>query len=164
MEGYDRVASAADFDAAYTAYVNAYNALRNAIVVYDEFGNIDEDNTTAKVNKAVKEIERLRHEAACWKSNVPDWEGLIAEATKELKVEQARLQSLKTALEYAKANYDKLKEYLLSQDASYVIPVSAADIQSIIGGLTGLLDDLGINVGTLLNAYLVGDDDTNLPE
>ena len=154
MEGYDRVADAANFDAAYTAYVNAYNALRNAIVVYDEFGNIDMTNTTAKVNKAYQEIERLSHEAACYKSDIPDWEGLIAGAQKELKVQEARLQSLKAALEYAKTNYEKLKEYILSQDASYVIPVSVADIQSIVGGLTGLLDDLGINVGDLLSEYL----------
>ena len=149
MEGYDRVADAASFDAAYTAYVNAYNALRNAIVVYDEFGNIDMNNTEAKVNKAYQEIERLSHEAACYKSDVPDWEGLIAEAQKDLKIQEARLQSLKTACEYAKANYEKLKEYILSQDASYVIPVSVADIQSLLKGL-------GINVGDIISAYLPG--------
>ncbi len=147
MEGYDRVASAADFEAAYKAYVQAYKALRDAIVVYDEFGNIDMNNTEAKVNKAMQEIERLSHEAACYKSDVPDWEGLIAEAQKDLKVQEARLQSLKTACEYAKANYEKLKEYILSQDASYVIPVSVADIQSLLKGL-------GIDINALIGTYL----------
>ena len=147
MEGYDRVASAADFEAAYKAYVQAYKALCDAIVVYDEFGNIDMNNTTAKVNKAMQEIERLSHEAACYKSDVPDWEGLIAEAQKDLKVQEARLQSLKTACEYAKANYEKLKEYILSQDASYLIPVSVADIQNLLKGL-------GIDINALIGTYL----------
>ena len=147
MEGYDRVESAADFEAAYKAYVQAYKALRDAIVVYDEFGNIDMNNTEAKVNKAMQEIERLSHEAACYKSDVPDWEGLIAEAQKDLKVQEARLQSLKSALEYAKTNYEKLKEYILSQDASYVIPVSVADIQSLLKGL-------GIDINALIGTYL----------
>ena len=128
----------------YEKYAAAYEALQRAIVVFDEYGNIDPKNTTAEINKAYNEIDRLAHEAACYKSTVPDWDGLISIAENELEVLKNRQKTINQAMKLAKENYDRIREYLLSQDGvTYVIPVSTADIDDAIMNIEYLLRSLG---------------------
>ncbi len=137
-------ATATDIDGLYKAYKDAYEALQRELVVFDEFGNIDPNNTTAKINKAYNKIDRLAHKAATYKSDKPDYEHELNFLQHELEKEQNRLKTLKDGLKVAKENYDRIREYLLSQDGvSYVIPVSTADIDDAIMNIEYLLRSLG---------------------
>jgi len=137
-------ATAADIDALYKAYKDAFEALQRDLVVFDEFGNIDPENNTAKINKAYNKIDRLAHQAATYKSDKPDYDHQINYLQHELEKEQNRLKTYKDALKLAKENYDRIREYLLSQDGvSYVIPVSTADIDDAIMNIEYLLRSLG---------------------
>ena len=137
-------ATATDIEGLYKAYKDAYEALQRDLVVFDEFGNIDPENNTAKINKAYNKIDRLAHQAATYKSDKPDYDHQINYLQHELEKEQNRLKTLKDGLKLAKENYDRIREYLLSQDGvSYVIPVSTADIDDAIMNIEYLLRSLG---------------------
>ena len=140
-------ATATTIEDLYKAYVDAYEALQREIVVFDEFGNVDPDNNTAKVNKAYNKIDRLAHKAATYKSDKPDYDHEINFLQHELEKAQQRQKQLKDALKLAKENYDRIREYLLSQDGvSYVIPVSTADLDDAIMNIEYLLRSLGHTV------------------
>ncbi|MBR5052695.1 MAG: hypothetical protein IKW91_05670, partial [Bacteroidaceae bacterium] len=74
------------------------------------------------IEKLQGEIETLEERIAKFNQGIPQLDIAIAEAEKELKVETARLQGYEEALAYAKANLDKLMEYIKSLDANFVVP------------------------------------------
>ncbi len=150
-EGHD-----ASIKALYDAYKATYKLLRDRIVIFDEFGEVDITNLTPKVNKATKDIADYAFEAADWKDENPRWDVKIEKAENELEVLKNRQKTIDQALKVAKENYDRLREYLLSQDGvSYVIPVSTADIDDVIMNLDYLLRSLG---HTIVDVYAeVGD-------
>ena len=147
LEGFydsNTVSAGDDIKTLYEKYAAAYQALQNKIVVFDEYGNVDLDNNTGEINKAYNKIDRLAHKAATYKSDAPNYEHEINYLQHELEKEQNRLKTLKDGLALAKENYDRIREYLLSQDGvSYVIPVSTADIDDAIMNIEYLLRSLG---------------------
>jgi chromosome segregation ATPase len=68
------------------------------------------------------DIETLEERIAKFNQGIPQLDIAIAEAEKELKVETARLQGYEQALAYAKANLDKILEYIKSLDVNFVVP------------------------------------------
>ena len=75
-----------------------------------------------KIEKAKKNIETYRHKIATFKSGVPAIDIEIADAEADLKIEQHRLAALEQALELAKANMEKVLEYIQTVDANFVLP------------------------------------------
>ena len=74
------------------------------------------------IEKLQGEIETLEERIAKFNQGIPQLDIAIAEAEKDLKVETARLQGYEEALAYAKANLDKLMEYIKSLDVNFVVP------------------------------------------
>jgi hypothetical protein len=135
-----------DWEKTYEKYVASYKALREAIVKYDEDDNI----IGGKVKTALDDIENARYEIATFKSEGPNWDGKISKAENELEVLKNRQKTVDQALKVAKENYDRLREYLLSQDGvSYVIPVSTADIDDAIMNIDYVLRTLGHTVADI---------------
>ena len=128
----------------YKAYKDAYEALCNAIVTFDDLtGEVN----GGKVKACMDKIEDYRHEAACYKSDVPDWDGLISKAQNELDVLKNRQKAVNQNLSLAKENYDRIREYLLSQDGvSYLIPISTADVDDVIMNLNYIVKQFGYTI------------------
>jgi hypothetical protein len=74
----------------------------------------------------------------------------------ELKTMKLALEGVEKAYNLAKINYDKIMEYVQSVGAEFVIPVSAYDINSLLGNTIDLLDNLGIDVGAIVNGMVNG--------
>ena len=130
----------------YEHYKAAYEAALKAIVEYDEFGNIPL-NGAGKVNKCLKKINGLEKDLAEIEDKGINWDRKITEAENELEVLKNRQKTGDQALKMAKENYDRLREYLLSQDGvSYVIPVSTADVDDVLMNLDYILRTLGHTV------------------
>ena len=109
--------AAGDWDALYKAYKNAREAyvtkLKNAI-------KADED----VIDQNAKKI------ADFW-SDVPTINIEITDALADVKIEQHRLEALEQALALAKANMEKILEYVQSQDANFVLLNGYADNTSV---------------------------------
>ena len=73
------------------------------------------------------EIETLEQRIAKFNQGLPQLDIAIAEAEQKVKVETARLEGYKEALAYAKANLDKLMEYLKGLDVNFVVPAIDVD-------------------------------------
>ena len=128
--------AAADWDALYKAYKNAREAyvtkLKNAI-------KADED----VIDQNAKKI------ADFW-SDVPTINIEIADALADVKIEQHRLEALEQALALAKANMEKILEYVQSQDANFVLlngyaNNTAVDADALAAALDAL-KSLGISI------------------
>ena len=74
----------------------------------------------------------------------------------ELKTMKLALEGVEKAYNLAKINYDKIMEYVQSVGAEFVIPVSAYDINSLLGNTINLLDNLGIDVGAIVSGLVGG--------
>jgi len=130
-------------DKLYEKYLEAYTNMRNKIVKYDEYGNV----TGGKVKKCLDNIDKWSHEMACYKSDVPYWDGLISAAQNELDVLKNRQKIVNQNLSVAKENFDRIREYLLSQDGvSYVIPISTADVDDVIMNLNYIVKQFGYTI------------------
>ncbi len=97
-----------------------------------------------KIEKAKKNIETYRHKIATFKSGVPAIDIEIADAEADLKIEQHRLAALEQALELAKANMEKVLEYIQTVDANFVLPEigGTAPVSEIIA----LLKSVGYSI------------------
>ena len=80
----------------------------------------------------------------------------IIDLQAELKTMTLALEGVEKAYNLAKINYEKIMEYVQSVGAEYVIPVSAYDINSLLGSTINLLDNLGIDVGAIVNNLVGG--------
>ena len=128
--------SAGDWDALYKAYKDAreayINDLKNRIKYWE---NVLDTNA--------KKI------ADYW-SEVPAIDIEIADAQANLAIEQHRLWALEDALAYAKANLQKILEYVQSQDFSYVlVNADASNLSFDTTALQTALDvlkNLGISI------------------
>jgi len=128
--------SAADWDALFKAYKDAREAyvqkLKNAI--YDDRQVVDEN---------AKKI------ADYW-SEVPAIDIEIADAEADRAIERHRLEALEQALALAKANMEKILEYVQSQDANFVLlnayaNNTAVDAEALAAALDAL-KSLGISI------------------
>jgi hypothetical protein len=128
--------AAGDWDALYKAYKDAREAyvkkLQNEVIVAK--GIIDDN---------AKKI------ADYW-SEIPAIDIEIADAQANLKIEQHRLDALEQALALAKANMEKILEYVSSQDANFVLLNAYADNAAFdVSALNAALDvlkSLGISI------------------
>ena len=146
-----------DVDALYKAYVATYNNLRKEIVVFDDYDEIDREDNTGTVNKLVNEIDDLKHQAAIYRSEQPDLDLLVKLAEDKLAIELNRQKQLNQALTLAKENYDRIREYLMSQDGvSYIIPISTADVDDVIMNLNYIVKQFGLTIAEVV--ALVADD------
>ena len=151
-------AAATDIADLYEKYLTTYNNLRDAIVTFDDLtGEVN----GGKVKACMDKIEDYRHSAACYKSDVPDWDGLISKAQNELDVLKNRQKAINQNLTLAKENYDRIREYLLSQDGvSYIIPISTADVDDVIMNLNYIVKQFGYTiaeVAAMVSAAIAAD-------
>ena len=109
--GYDQFnkdgKAAGDWDALYKAYKTAREAYVQTLK-----NNIEANTKIIDDNS--------RNIAEYW-SEVPVIDIEIADAAANLQIEEHRLAALEQALTYAKANLEKILEYVQSQDFSYVL-------------------------------------------
>ena len=80
----------------------------------------------------------------------------IIDLQAQLKTMQLALEGVEKAYNLAKINYEKIMEYVQSVGAEFVIPVSAYDINSLLGDTINLLDNLGIDVGAIVSGLVGG--------
>ena len=96
-----------------------------------------------KIEEQTKVIDDNSKAIADYWSEVPVIDIEIAKAEANLAIEKRRLAALEEGLTYAKANMEKVLEYVQSQDANFVLlNLKNADIQTIIG----YLKQLGISI------------------
>jgi hypothetical protein len=74
------------------------------------------------IEELQEEIEANEECIAKFNQGLPQLDIAIAKAERVLRVETARLDGYKEALAYAKANLDRILEYVKSLDANFVIP------------------------------------------
>ena len=140
LEGYDRAEEGDDIATLYGKYRTAYKNLIQAYVV--------------AIKELGVEIDNAKHAIAAYKSEVPDFDGLIVEALKTLEKAQAKLNAIQKAKEQAKINLDKIMEYIRSTDAEFVIPVTVEDMNLLIKSLADSLDKtFGIDLEYLINSF-----------
>lgn len=135
--GYDQFnndgKAAGDWEALFKAYKDA-----RAAYVKSLENQIEADTQAIKDNK--KKI------ADFW-SEIPAIDIEIADAQADLKIQQHRLAALEQALAYAKANMEKVLEYVQSQDANFVLlNADMSDLQTVLD----LLAQLGISIPGLV--------------
>ena len=124
--GYDKFnddgKAAVDWDELYEAYKTA----RKAYV----------ETLKNKIKADTKVIDDNAKKIADFWSEIPAIDIEIAEAEADLKIQQHRLAALEKAIDLAKANMDKILEYVKSQDANFILPemegVGLSDILSIL--------------------------------
>ena len=76
------------------------------------------------IEELQEEIEANEECIAKFNQGLPQLDIAIAKAERVLRVETARLEGYKEALDYAKANLDRILEYVKSLDANFVIPTA----------------------------------------
>lgn len=124
--------AAADWDALYKAYKNAREAYINKL--------------KALIEAQKEVIDQNSKNIADYYSEVPAIDIEIAEATANLRIEKHRLEALEQALALAKANMEKILEYVQSQDANFVLlnaysdktDVDASALQAALQALKSL--------------------------
>ena len=121
--------AAGDWDALYKAYKDAREAYVQTLK-----NKIEAQKTIIDTNK--KKI------ADYW-SEVPAIDIEIADAEANLVIEKRRLAALEEGIAYAKANMERVLEYVQSQDANFVLlNAQTSDLTTIIN----LLKQLGISI------------------
>lgn len=138
--GYDQFNNAgkgaADWDALYKAYKEAREAYVNKI--------------KAQIKEQTEIIDTYSKKIADYWSEIPTIDIEIADAQANLVIEQHRLTALEQALALAKANMEKILEYVQSQDANFVLlnayaNNTAVDAEALAAALEAL-KSLGISI------------------
>ncbi len=138
--GYDEFSkegkAAADWDALFKAYKDAREAYVNSLKAQIEFHK--------------KLIDQNAKNIADYWSEVPAIDIEIAEAEADLAIQKHRLVALEEALALAKANMEKILEYVQSQDANFVLlnayaNNTAVDAEALAAALDAL-KSLGISI------------------
>jgi hypothetical protein len=138
--GYDQFNNAgkgaADWDALYKAYKEAREAYVNKI--------------KAQIKEQTEIIDTYSKKIADYWSEIPTIDIEIADAQANLVIEQHRLTALEQALALAKANMEKILEYVQSQDANFVLlnayaNNTAVDAEALAAALDAL-KSLGISI------------------
>ena len=109
--------AAADWDALFKAYKEAREAYVKSL--------------EAAIEKEKASIDDNSKKLADFWSEVPVIDIEIADAEADLKIQQHRLNALENALALAKANMEKILEYVQSQDANFVLLNAYADNTSV---------------------------------
>ncbi len=128
--------AAADWDALYKAYKDAREAYVNKI--------------KAQIKEQTEIIDTNAKKIADYWSEIPTIDIEIADAQANLVIEQHRLTALEQALALAKANMEKILEYVQSQDANFVLlnayaNNTAVDAEALAAALEAL-KSLGISI------------------
>ena len=128
--------SAADWDALYKAYKDAREAYVQTL--------------KNKIKADTQVIDDYSKKIADYWSEVPAIDIEIADALANFNIEKHRLNALEEALAYAKANMEKILEYVQSQDFSFVLlNADASNINVDAQALQAALDalkSLGISI------------------
>ena len=132
----DKGKSAADWDALFKAYKDARQAYVDALY--------------ADIDAQEKRIDANAKKIADFWSDVPTIDIEIADAEANLTIETHRLWALEQALALAKANMEKILEYVQSQDSNFVLlnayaNNTAVDAEALAAALDAL-KSLGISI------------------
>ncbi|MBR1539552.1 MAG: hypothetical protein IJ636_08625 [Bacteroidales bacterium] len=127
--GYDQFSDAAKAATNWDELYNAYKAARKAYV----------DALKADITKQTENIDKAAQKIADYWSQVPAIDIEIADAEADLAIEQRRLAALEKALDYAKANMEKVMDYVQNQDANFVLlNLDGSELASIYSALSAL--------------------------
>ena len=115
----------------------------NKPVGWDELEKAYEDAKAAYLESIQKQIEKKDKDIEGWYKDIADVEKSVSEAEFKLSKAEAALQAakdnyavLEKASALAKANYDKVLEYIQAQDFSFI------DFNALLKTVDGMLKDL----------------------
>ena len=147
-------AKAADWDALWSNY---RTKLDNAIAKQD--GIINSNYTVIdNMQKNIKEFHEYDPTTGSGALNADKLalQQKIVDLQAQLQTLNLALAGVEKAYDLAKINYDKIMEYVQSVGAEFVIPVSGYDLRSLLGNTLDLLDNLGIDVGSIVSSMVGG--------